>query len=186
MGIFENQKKVLVATNNYNLSTFWDFDRFKSGLSRCSIYLYNFLVTNILGISAFFHDSAATLIQNGKIIAAAQEERFTRKKHDPDYPFNAVEYVLKEGNINLNDVDHIVFFEKPFLKFERLLETYLAFSPKGFKSFSLAMPIWLREKLFQKKFLFEKLKEHDENFKDIYKLKFSEHHYSHEIGRAHV
>ncbi len=179
MGIFENQKKVLVATNNYNLSTFWDFDRFKSGLSRCSIYLYNFLVTNILGISAFFHDSAAALVQNGKIIAAAQEERFTRKKHDPDYPFNAVEYVLKEGNINLNDVDHIVFFEKPFLKFERLLETYLAFSPKGFKSFSLAMPIWLREKLFQKKFLFEKLKEHDENFKDINKLKFSEHHYSH-------
>ena len=179
MGIFDNQKKVLVATNNYNLSTFWDFDRFKSGLSRCSIYLYNFLVTNILGISAFFHDSAAALIQNGKIIAAAQEERFTRKKHDPDYPFNAVEYVLKEGNINLNDVDHIVFFEKPFLKFERLLETYLAFSPKGFKSFSIAMPIWLREKLFQKKFLFEKLKEHDENFKDINKLKFSEHHYSH-------
>jgi carbamoyltransferase len=179
LGIFENQKKVLVATNNYNLSTFWDFDRFKSGLSRCSIYLYNFLVTNILGISAFFHDSAAALVQNGKIIAAAQEERFTRKKHDPDYPFNAVEYVLKEGNINLNDVDHIVFFEKPFLKFERLLETYLAFSPKGFKSFSLAMPIWLREKLFQKKFLFEKLKEHDENFKDINKLKFSEHHYSH-------
>ena len=179
MGIFDNQKKVLVATNNYNLSTFWDFDRFKSGLSRCSIYLYNFLVTNILGISAFFHDSAAALIQNGKIIAAAQEERFTRRKHDPDYPFNAVEYVLKEGNINLNDVDHIVFFEKPFLKFERLLETYLAFSPKGFKSFSIAMPIWLREKLFQKKFLFEKLKEHDENFKDINKLKFSEHHYSH-------
>ena len=179
MGIFDNQKKVLVATNNYNLSTFWDFDRFKSGLSRCSIYLYNFLVTNILGISAFFHDSAAALVQNGKITAAAQEERFTRKKHDPDYPFNAVEYVLKEGNINLNDVDHIVFFEKPFLKFERLLETYLAFSPKGFKSFSIAMPIWLREKLFQKKFLFEKLKEHDENFKDINKLKFSEHHYSH-------
>ena len=179
MGIFKGKKEVLVATNNYNLSTFWDFDRFKSGLSRCSIYLYNFLVTNILGISAFFHDSAAALIQNGKIIAAAQEERFTRKKHDPDYPFNAVEYVLKEGNINLTNVDHIVFFEKPFLKFERLLETYLAFSPKGFKSFSLAMPIWLREKLFQKKFLFEKLKEHDESFKDINKLKFSEHHYSH-------
>ena len=179
MGIFKGKKEVLVATNNYNLSTFWDFDRFKSGLSRCSIYLYNFLVTNILGISAFFHDSAAALIQNGKIIAAAQEERFTRKKHDPDYPFNAVEYVLKEGNINLTNVDHIVFFEKPFLKFERLLETYLAFSPKGFKSFSLAMPIWLREKLFQKKFLFEKLKEHDQSFKDINKLKFSEHHYSH-------
>jgi len=179
LGIFKGKKEILVVANNYNLSTFWDFDRFKPGLSRCSIYLYNFLVTNILGISAFFHDSAAALVQNGKITAAAQEERFTRKKHDPDYPFNAVEYVLKEGNINLNDVDHIVFFEKPFLKFERLLETYLAFSPKGFKSFSIAMPIWLREKLFQKKFLFEKLKEHDENFKDINKLKFSEHHYSH-------
>ena len=134
---------------------------------------------SILGISAFYHDSAAALIIDGEIIAAAQEERFTRKKHDANYPFNAVEYVLSEGKIKLNDIDHIVFFEKPFLKFERLLETYMAFAPRGFKSFSLSMPIWLREKLFQKKFLFDKLKLHDENFNSINKIKFSEHHYSH-------
>ncbi len=136
-------------------------------------------MTRILGISAFYHDSAASLIINGDIIAAAQEERFTRKKHDPRYPFNAVNYVLSEGKLKLSEIDHIVFFEKPFLKFERLLETYMAFAPKGFKSFSLSMPLWLREKLFQKKFLFEKLQKHDEEFKDIKKIKFSEHHYSH-------
>ena len=136
-------------------------------------------MTSILGISAFYHDSAAALVVDGEIIAAAQEERFSRKKHDPDYPFNAVNYVLTEGKLKLNEVDHIVFFEKPFLKFERLLETYMAFAPRGFKSFSLSMPLWLREKLFQKKFLFDKLKQHDENFKDIKKIKFSEHHYSH-------
>ena len=136
-------------------------------------------MTSILGISAFYHDSAAAIIVDGNIIAAAQEERFSRKKHDPRYPFNAVKYVLEESNLNLNEVDHIVFFEKPFLKFERLLETYMAFAPKGFKSFSLSMPIWLREKLFQKKFLFDKLKEQDKNFNDINKIKFSEHHYSH-------
>ena len=136
-------------------------------------------MTSILGISAFYHDSAAALIKNGNIIAAAQEERFTRKKHDANYPFKAVEYVLKEGNLKLNQIDHIVFFEKPFLKFERLLETYLAFAPRGFKSFSMSMPIWLREKLFQKKYLFDHLKKHDENFSDIDRIKFSEHHYSH-------
>ena len=136
-------------------------------------------MTSILGISAFYHDSAAALIIDGKIIAAAQEERFSRKKHDSRYPFNAVKYILNESNLKLSDIDHVVFFEKPFLKFERLLETYMAFAPKGFKSFSLSMPVWLREKLFQKKFLFEKLKQHDEDFSDINKIKFSEHHYSH-------
>ncbi len=136
-------------------------------------------MTSILGISAFYHDSAATLIVDGEIIAAVQEERFTRKKNDERYPFNSIEFVLSEGNIKLSEIDYIVFFEKPFLKFERLLETYLAFAPSGFKSFRMSMPIWLREKLFQKKFLFEKLKQHDDNFKDINKIKFSEHHYSH-------
>jgi carbamoyltransferase len=136
-------------------------------------------VINILGISSFYHDSAAALIQDGKILAAAQEERFSRKKHDERFPKNAIKYVLEEGNIELNQVDYIVFFEKPFLKFERLLETYLAFAPNGLKSFSLAMPIWLREKLFQKKYLFDLLQEIDRNFKDIKKIKFSEHHYSH-------
>ena len=136
-------------------------------------------MTSILGISAFYHDSAAALIVDGKIIAAAQEERFSRKKHDSSYPFNAVEFVLKRANLSLNKVDYIVFYEKPFLKFERLLETYLAFAPRGFKSFSMAMPIWLREKLFQKKILFNELKNHNKNFNDINKIYFSEHHYSH-------
>ena len=136
-------------------------------------------MTTILGISAFYHDSAAALIKDGNIISAAQEERFSRKKHDARYPYNAINFILEDSNIKLNEIDHIVFFEKPFLKFERLLETYMAFAPRGFKSFSLSMPIWLREKLFQKKFLFEKLKQHDENFKDINRIKFSEHHFSH-------
>ena len=136
-------------------------------------------MATVLGISAFYHDSAVALIKDGEIIAAAQEERFSRKKHDAGFPKKALGYVLKENNIKLNDIDNIVFFEKPFLKFERLLETYLAFAPKGFKSFSLAMPIWLREKLFQKKFLFDLLRNQDENFNDINKIKFSEHHFSH-------
>ena len=136
-------------------------------------------MTSILGISAFYHDSAATLVVDGEIISAAQEERFSRKKHDPSYPHNAIKFVLNHSNLKLSEIDYIVFFEKPFLKFERLLETYLAFAPKGFASFSMSMPIWLREKLFQKKFLFEKLKEHDEGFKDINKINFSEHHFSH-------
>ena len=136
-------------------------------------------MTKILGISAFYHDSAAALIINGEIISAAQEERFSRIKHDSKYPQNAIEFVLKNSNLKLSEIDHIVFFEKPFLKFERLLETYLAFAPKGFASFSMAMPIWLREKLFQKKFLFDKLKNHDKNFNDINKINFSEHHFSH-------
>ena len=136
-------------------------------------------MTRILGISAFYHDSAAALVVDGKIIAAAQEERFSRKKHDARYPFHAIKYILSEANLKLNDIDHIVFFEKPFLKFERLLETYLAFAPRGFKSFSLSMPIWLNEKLFQKKYLFDLLKDQDENFNDIEKIAFSEHHYSH-------
>ena len=134
---------------------------------------------SILGISAFYHDSAAATVVDGKIIAAAQEERFSRKKHDSRYPFNAVNYVLEASNLKLNKINYIVFFEKPFLKFERLIETYVAFAPKGFKSFCMSMPIWLREKLFQKKFLFEKLKQHDDNFDDINKIYFSEHHYSH-------
>ncbi len=136
-------------------------------------------MTSILGISAFYHDSAAALVVDGNIISAAQEERFSRKKHDARYPFNAVNYVLKSSNLKLSQVDYIVFFEKPFLKFERLLETYLAFAPKGFRSFSASMPIWLREKLFQKKFLFDNLKRHDKNFNDINKINFSEHHFSH-------
>ena len=136
-------------------------------------------MTSVLGISAFYHDSAAAIIVDGKIIAAAQEERFTRKKHDASYPKNAIYYVLKEASLKLSKVDHIVFYEKPFLKFERLLETYVGFSPSGFKSFSMSMPLWLSEKLFQKKKLFDALKEQDNNFNDIKKINFSEHHLSH-------
>jgi carbamoyltransferase len=136
-------------------------------------------MTSILGISAFYHDSAATLVIDGEIIAAAQEERFSRKKHDASYPSNAISYVLSEKKIKLSEIDHIVFFEKPFLKFERLLETYLAFAPSGFASFSLSMPVWLREKLFQKKYLFDLLKKQDQDFNDMSKINFSEHHYSH-------
>jgi len=136
-------------------------------------------VISVLGISAFYHDSAAAIIIDGEIIGAAQEERFTRKKHDASYPKNAINYVLKEAGLKLNDIDHVVFYEKPFLKFERLLETYVGFSPSGFKSFSMSMPLWLSEKLFQKKLLFDALKEHDSNFNDIKKINFSEHHLSH-------
>ena len=134
---------------------------------------------SILGISAFYHDSAACLLKDGKIIAAAQEERFTRKKHDPSYPHNSVEFVLRYGNLRLSEVDQIVFFEKPFLKFERLLETYVAFAPRGFVSFAKAMPIWIKEKLFQKNFLFNKLKVHDDDYKSDQNIFFSDHHLSH-------
>jgi carbamoyltransferase len=136
-------------------------------------------MSKILGISAFYHDSAATLVIDGKIIAAAQEERFTRIKHDSSYPLNAIEFVLKYSNLKLGNIDQIVFFEKPFLKFERLLETYVAFAPKGFLSFSKAMPLWIKEKLFQKNFLFHKLKEHDPNYKSDKNIYFSDHHLSH-------
>ena len=112
----------------------------------------------ILGISAFYHDSAAALIIDGEIVAAAQEERFTRKKHDPSYPKNAINYCLNEAGLSLDKVDYIAFYDKPFLKFERLLETYVAFAPKGLQSFRIAMPVWLREKLFLKDMLIKEIK----------------------------
>ena len=136
-------------------------------------------MTAILGISAFYHDSAAAVLVDGGIVAAAQEERFTRKKHDPHYPRHAVDYVLSETGLGLSDIDYIAFYDKPFLKFERLLETYVAFAPRGLRSFSMSMPVWLREKLFQKDLLFKDLKQHDASFKDVSKMLFSEHHYSH-------
>ena len=107
----------------------------------------------ILGISAFYHDSAACLIKDGEIIAAAQEERFSRKKHDADFPLHAIQYCLKEAHIEADEIQNVVFYEKPFVKFERLLETYLAFAPRGFVSFAKAMPVWIRDKLFQKSLL---------------------------------
>ncbi|HEX4890967.1 MAG TPA: carbamoyltransferase [Alphaproteobacteria bacterium] len=133
----------------------------------------------ILGISAYYHDSAAALVDGGRIVAAAQEERFTRKKHDARFPVNAVEYCLSEAGIGLADVDFVTFYDKPFLKFERLLETYLAFAPRGFKSFRMSIPLWLREKLFQKDLLRQEFRKFDEKFDWENRLLFSEHHLSH-------
>lgn len=134
----------------------------------------------ILGISAFYHDSAACLIKNGEIVAAAQEERFTRKKHDSEFPHNAIKFCLEYSKIKVDDIDNVVFYEKPFMKFERLLETYLAFAPKGFKSFLKAMPIWIKDKIFQKTFLINKLSNTLGKKKNWSKcLLFSEHHLSH-------
>jgi carbamoyltransferase len=132
----------------------------------------------ILGISAFYHDSAAALVVDGEVIAAAQEERFTRKKHDPSYPACAINYVLSEAGLKLDKVGHVVFYDKPFLKFERLLETYVAFAPKGLKQFGMAMPLWLREKLFLKTQLTKNLKKLEKEF-DAERLLFGEHHLSH-------
>lgn len=133
----------------------------------------------ILGISAFYHDSAAALVEDGRIAAAAQEERFTRKKQDAAYPENAIRYCLQEGSIKLGDLDYIVFYEKPFIKFERLVETYLAFAPQGFGSFRVALPLWLKQKLFQKSLIGKRLKAHAPDFDWQHKLLFSEHHRSH-------
>jgi carbamoyltransferase len=133
----------------------------------------------ILGISAFYHDSAAALVCDGIIMAAAQEERFTRRKHDPDFPRHAIDYCLEAAGIGLDDVDYVVFYDKPFIKFERLLETYLSSAPRGFSSFRMAMPVWLREKLFLKDLLRKSLKRHAPDFDAESKLLFSEHHLSH-------
>lgn len=133
----------------------------------------------ILGVSAFYHDSAAALVADGKIVAAAQGERFTRKKHDAGFPKEAVAYCLEEGGTTLADVDHIAFYDKPFLKFERLLETYLAFAPRGFKSFRTAMPVWMKEKLFQKRMLRQELEKVQQVKGLEKKLLFAEHHQSH-------
>lgn len=135
-------------------------------------------MTYILGISALYHDSAAALVRDGEIIGAAQEERFTRRKHDPRFPQHAVRYVLDEAGIEMADVDHVVFYDKPFLKFERLLETYLAFAPRGFNSFRKAMPVWLREKLFLKDLLVKECRKFDADFKAD-RMMFTEHHFSH-------
>lgn len=118
----------------------------------------------VLGISAFYHDSAAALVEDGRIVAAAQEERFTRKKHDPSFPHNAIAYCLEEAGAKLDELDHVVFYDKPFLKFERLMETYVALTPRGFRSFRVAIPLWLKEKLFQKSLLKSELKQFADGF----------------------
>jgi carbamoyltransferase len=135
--------------------------------------------SRILGISAFYHDSAAALVVDGRIAAAAQEERFTRKKHDPRFPMLSVRYCLDQAGIKASDLDHVVFYEKPFIKFERLLETYLAFAPSGYQSFRLAVPLWLKEKLFQKRLLRQSLQEIDPDIDWESRLLFNDHHQSH-------
>ncbi len=142
------------------------------------LFILFFKLSYIIGISAFYHDSAASIIKDGEVLASVQEERFTRKKHDPSFPKNSINFCLDFCKINLSDVDAVVFYEKPFVKFERLLETYIAFFPWGLKSFIASFPVWIKEKLFQKKLIFEALKSIDKKF-DIKKLKFSEHHLSH-------
>jgi carbamoyltransferase len=134
---------------------------------------------HVLGISAFYHDSAAALIHDGEPVAAAQEERFSRKKHDAGFPRNAIAYCLREGGVTLDGIDFVVFYDKPFLKFERLLETYIAFAPRGFRSFRMAIPLWIREKLFQKNHLRKELKEFSSAFDSERRLLFAEHHQSH-------
>jgi carbamoyltransferase len=178
--VFEDPKEILATSYNICADPSWFCDISHTRYSRCSIYLHCVLklMKYVLGISALYHDSAAALLKEGEIFAAAQEERFTRRKHDPTFPTNAIQYVLKEAEIGLSEIDHVVFYDKPLLKFERLLETYLATAPKGFKSFKIAIPIFLREKLFLKYFLRNILREIDENFSDKC-LMFSEHHFSH-------
>jgi carbamoyltransferase len=133
----------------------------------------------VLGISAFYHDSAAALIEDGHLVGAAQEERFTRKKHDAAFPEKAMQYCLDTARIKLADVDYVAFYDKPFLKFERLLETYLAYAPRGFNSFRMAMPLWLKEKLFQKTLLRDEMKKWEPDFDWHKRLLFGEHHQSH-------
>jgi len=163
---------------------FWGLSSHRSGERRCSIHLHSFLATTlpvrILGISAFYHDSAAALVVDGEIVAAAQEERFSRKRHDAAFPTNAVKYCLTISALALDQLDYVVFYEKPFVKFERIIETYLAYAPKGFKSFRTAMPLWLKEKLFQRRLLKKYLEDCGaQDFDWERRLLFSEHHLSH-------
>lgn len=175
----------MAPANLPNAVNFWGHGNISAGFCYCTFCLHvllvthGFLVVNILGISAFYHDSAAALISDGEVIAAAQEERFTRIKHDSTFPSQSIEFCLNKAGLNSNKVDYVVFYDKPFLKFERLIENYVAFAPRGFGSFSKAMPIWLGEKLFQKSHLKKKLKNLliEANLEE--KLLFSEHHQSH-------
>lgn len=184
MGLPLHAKEILAITDHIRTSLGRRSGRFKPRLRDRAIYLRHILKfaeesVNILGISAFYHDSAACVIVDGQIIAAAQEERFTRKKHDAAFPKNAIEYCLNAAGKNLDQIEYVVFYDKPFLKFERLLETYIAFAPRGFQSFLTAMPIWLKEKLFQKLLLRDELKNLGADSNIESRLLFAEHHQSH-------
>ncbi|MBN1198837.1 MAG: hypothetical protein JXA23_05765, partial [Bacteroidales bacterium] len=136
-------------------------------------------MTKILGISSFYHDSAAAIVENGKVLAAAQEERFTRKKHTPDFPVKAINFCLEYTGFTLDELDAVVFYDKPLLKFERLLETYYAFAPDGLASFLTAIPVWIKEKIFLKKIIYDSLREVQTYDKKRMRLLFPEHHLSH-------
>jgi len=168
----------VACANYYSYGPTWGLN--DSCRRLCLVAIYIYIVLNIIGISAFYHDSAATLIVNGEIIAAAQEERFTRKKNDASFPTHSIKYCLSEGAILPDQIDYIVFYDKPFLKFERILETYLAYAPRGFRSFVISIPVWIKEKLFQKRLIIKQLENtlnKDVDWAD--KLLFSEHHLSH-------
>ena len=139
---------------------------------------------HVLGISAFYHDSAAALITDGIVVGAAQEERFTRRKHDANFPRLAMASVLAGAGLSLSDIDCVVFYDKPFIKFERLVETYLAVAPRGFNAFAMAIPLWLKEKLYQKDLLKTALRKFDPGFDVSAKLRFTEHHLSHAATRS--
>lgn len=180
MGISFGPKKALVVAYYHSDGANRRVVNISSRLCTCPFHLYTFLSMKILGISAYYHDSSACLVVDGEIIAAAQEERFTRKKHDSAFPVNAIEYCLSEAKCQARDVDYVVFYDKPFLKFERLLETYLAFAPNGFKSFLISLPVWLKDKLFQKTVIANALRDLWGSEIDwSARLLFSEHHLSH-------
>ena len=159
MGIHEGQKEILAVADNTHITSFWSTHCVLGQFRSCSFHLHIVLRREgvshyFLGISAYYHDSAAALLMDGEILAAAQEERFTRRKHDPSFPSNAAKYVLGEAGITrLDELQAVAFYDKPWLKFERLLETYHAFAPKGMRSFLSAIPVWVKEKLFMRNLL---------------------------------
>jgi carbamoyltransferase len=179
-GFSAHRQKVLAFAGVRRDGSFRRADRTDERLGCRALHLHSVLVfMRVLGVSAFYHDSAAALVDDGRIVAAAQEERFTRRKFDAAYPRLAIDYCLNEAGIGLKDLDYVVFYDKPFIKFERLLETYLTFSPRGFTSFRTALPLWLREKLFQKSLLAGELKAVEPDFNWQKRLLFCEHHLSH-------
>lgn len=185
MGLHEDTEEVLADANRFRDVASRRSSDICARERHCTLHLHALLgfgeiPLRILGISAFYHDSAAALIRDGEIVAAAQEERFSRKKHDAGFPSHAVDYCLAQEGVRLSQIDHVVFYDKPFLKFERLLETYIAFAPRGLQSFQMAVPLWLREKLFQKSLLRDELKRYTgEKIDWDRRLLFTEHHLSH-------
>jgi carbamoyltransferase len=169
----------LVITNNYNIIFIWWFAYFGARVCSGSICVHSFLDVIILGISCYYHDSSSCLIKDGEILAASQEERFTRIKHDSNFPIKSIKSNLKINNLEAKDIDYVIFYEKPFIKFERILETYLNFIPWGFKNFSTSMPVWIKDKIFQKKNLIDELNGLDKKILWKDKIFFSNHHLSH-------